>query len=193
VLRDEPKRLLAALELTPWSRQEYDQSHIETGNSVEDARRFMVRCWQAHASDLAKKTGWKHRGAAQRAAGMSHRWNKLPDQLWAIVWRLKDAEIECRDALDVISRFNVSDCLIYADPPYLPEIRTQSVYAEEMTADDHKDLLAALVEHSGPVVLSGYASALYDDTLAGWRRITLKPPKVEAGSSRTEVLWVNHV
>jgi len=69
---------------------------IPTGEPVEDARRFVVQCWQAHASDLAKKTGWKARGVHQRAEGMSHRWQKVPDQLRTLAWRLSDAEIENR-------------------------------------------------------------------------------------------------
>lgn len=190
VLRDRTEDLCWALETTPWSRDEYAISHIATGDDLEDARRFVVRCWQAHASDLAKKTGWKNRGVRQRAQGMSHRWKKVPDQLRALAWRLADAEIENRPALEVMRRHAAPDCLIYADPPYLHSVRTQTMYEQEMTDDDHKAMLEVLLAHPGPVVLSGYANDLYDSALQGWDRITLKPPKVEKGASRTEVLWV---
>ena len=191
VLRDRTDELCWALEMTPWSRDEYDQSHIVTGDALEDARRFIVRCWQAHASDLAKKTGWKNRGPSQRASGMSHRWNKVPAQLQELALRLKDAEIENRDALQVIERHRAADCLIYADPPYPHSVRTQTMYSnDEMTDDDHKVLLKALLDHPGPVVISGYANDLYDDTLMTWDRIAVKPPKVEKQAPRVEVLWV---
>lgn len=190
MLRDHTDELCWLLEATPWSREEYDESHVLTGNDLEDARRFVVRCWQAHASDLAKKTGWKSRGAQQRAGGMSHRWLKVPDQLRTLAWRLSDAEIEHREALQVIKRHSSADTLIYADPPYLHSVRTQRMYGSEMTDDDHKLLLEALLEHPGPVVVSGYANPLYDDVLQDWRRLTMKPPKVEKGAVRTEVIWV---
>jgi DNA adenine methylase len=190
VLRDRADDLCWALETTPWSRDEYDQSHILTGDALEDARRFVVRCWQAHASDLAKKTGWKNRGPSQRAGGMSHRWAKVPAQLQALSFRLKDAEIENRDALEVIARHAGEDCLIYADPPYPQSVRTQTMYANEMSDDDHLALLRALREHPGPVVVSGYANPMYDEALGEWDRITTKPPKVEKQASRIEVLWV---
>ena len=190
VLRDHTEALCWALETTPWSRDEYDQSDTLTGESLEDARRFVVRCWQAHASDLAKKTGWKNRGPSQRAAGMSHRWSKVPAQLTALALRLKDAEIENRDAVEVIRRHAAADCLIYADPPYLHSVRTQTMYSDEMTDDDHLLLLAALHDHPGPVVVSGYANPMYDESLSAWRRLTTKPPKVEKQASRIEVLWV---
>lgn len=190
VLRDHTEDLCWALETTPWSRTEYEESDQITGDPVEDARRFVVRVWQAHASDLAKKTGWKNRGVHQRAGGMSHRWQKVPDQLRTLAWRLSDAEIECRDALSVIRRFNAPDVLIYADPPYLHETRTQRMYAEEVEVAHHVELLEALLTHQGPVVLSGYDNSLYDEALLGWAKVTMKAPKVEKGAARSEVLWV---
>lgn len=190
MLRDRTDELCWLLETTPWSREEYDQSHLLSGDDLEDARRFVVRCWQAHASDLAKKTGWKSRGAQQRAGGMSHRWLKVPEQLRELAWRLGDAEIEHRDAVEVIARHASADCLIYADPPYPHSVRTQHMYGFEMTDADHERLLAALLAHPGQVVLSGYANPMYDDALSDWERVTLKPPKVEKGAVRVEVLWV---
>ncbi|GAA1481076.1 DNA adenine methylase [Gordonia sinesedis] len=190
VLRDRTDELLWCVETTPWSRSEYDQSHVLTGDDLEDARRFIVRIWQAHASDLAKKTGWKNRGSSQRARGMSDRWQRVPEELSVMAQRLQHAEIEKRPALQVIKRFSTPDTLIYADPPYLPETRTQKMYAEEMTREEHVELLEALLAHRGKCVLSGYANDLYDAMLKGWERVELKAPKVEAGAARTEVLWV---
>ncbi|PBC35772.1 DNA methyltransferase [Rhodococcus sp. ACPA4] len=190
VLRDRTDDLLFALETTPWSREEYDDSHIVTGDELEDARRFVTRIWQAHASDLAKKTGWKNRGSRQRAGGMSLRWQRVPSELSELAMRLKDAEIEHRPAIEVIRRFATQDTLIYADPPYLMETRTQKMYASEMSVQEHVEMLDALVAHPGPVVISGYANHLYDEKLTGWKKILIKPPKVEKAAERMEVLWV---
>lgn len=190
VLRDRTEDLCWALETTPWSREEYDDSHVLTEDPLEDARRFVVRIWQAHASDLAKKTGWKNRGVRQRARGMSVRWQRVPTELAELAWRLQDAEIENRPALEVIRRFSADDCLIYADPPYLPSTRTQKMYGEEMTQDEHVEMLEALMKHPGPVVLSGYDNELYNDFLVDWRDVSVKPPKVEKAAVRMEKLWV---
>lgn len=190
VLRDQTDELLWKLELTPWSREEYDQSDIPADDPLEDARRFVVRVWQAHASDLAKKTGWKNRGSSQRARGMSDRWSRVPAELVLLAERMQHAEIEHRPALQLIKRFSTEDTLIYADPPYLSETRTQKMYAQEMNFQEHVELLEALLAHRGTAVLSGYANELYDSMLTGWERIELKAPKVEAGAARTEVLWI---
>lgn len=191
VLRDRTDDLLWQVQLTPWSREEYDHSDEASAEELEAARRFVVRIWQAHASDLAKKTGWKNRGPSQRAKGMSDRWRRVPDELRSLAERLQHAEIENRPALEVIRRFSSEDVLIYADPPYLPETRTQRMYAEEMTREEHVELLEALLSHRGRVVVSGYGNALYDKMLDRWDRFQLKAPKVEGGASRTEVLWVS--
>lgn len=190
VLRDRTEDLRWALEATPWSREEYDVSHIQTGDPLEDARRFVVRIWQAHASDLAKKTGWKNRGVRQRARGMSIRWQRVPAELAELADRLSDAEIENRPALEVMKRFAASDCLIYADPPYLPSTRTQKMYGQEMTEQEHVEMLEVLAAHPGPVVLSGYENELYSEILKGWKEVSVKPPKVEKAAVRMEMLWV---
>ncbi|NJK42266.1 MAG: DNA adenine methylase [Aquincola sp.] len=191
VLRDQTDELLFALEATPWSRDEYDASHVLTGNALEDARRFVTRIWQAHASDLAKKTGWKSRGSKQPARGMSVRWQRVPSELAELALRLKDAEIENRPAIEVMRRFSTPDTLIYADPPYLMETRTQRMYAHEMSVDEHLEMLDVLSSHPGPVVISGYENSIYDKRLRrGWRTVKVKPPKVEKQAARMEVLWV---
>lgn len=190
VLRNQTEELCWAVETTPWSREEYDQSDVVTGDPMEDARRFVVRIWQAHASDLAKKTGWKNRGVRQRARGMSVRWQRVPEELTQLAWRLADAEIENRPALEVVKRFAADDCLIYADPPYLPSTRTQKMYGQEMTEEEHVEMLDLLNAHPGPVVLSGYDNDLYNEKLLSWEHVSLKPPKVEKAAVRVEKLWV---
>lgn len=81
--------------------------------------------------------------------------------------------------------------LIYADPPYLMQTRGGPQYRHEMTWQDHEALLDALLRHKGYVILSGYASRLYDDTLKGWHRIEYASYNQRA-ERRTEVLWFNY-
>ena len=51
-------------------------------------------------------------------------------------------------------------------------------------------LLAALLEHKGTVILSGYPREMYDRELKGWSRTTRKSYNQNA-DQRTEVLWCN--
>lgn len=85
-----------------------------------------------------------------------------------------------------------SDCLVYCDPPYLPSTRRKlRMYRHELSARDHRRLLRASRNCSCPVMLSGYASTMYDEELAGWHRFThwaITRGKV----MREEVCWCNY-
>ncbi|WP_170973189.1 DNA adenine methylase [Paenibacillus polymyxa] len=84
--------------------------------------------------------------------------------------RLKEIQIEIRPALQVIGRYQREDVLIYADTPYIMGTRNGDIYRNEMTDDDHSELLNALKDHSGPVLIFGYSNELYDDMLSDWQR-----------------------
>jgi len=191
VIRTRRDELIALVEMTPWSRVEYESSCERSGDELEDARRFLVRCWQAFGTRLDKMTGWRNIGTA-RAATVTL-WNALPDRILAVAERLKNAEIETRPALEVIARHRSPDVLIYADPPYVLSTRSGGrMYQHEMTDIEHQQLLDMLDEHPGPVALSGYACALYDDRLTHWTRLT-RSAHAELASQRMEVLWLNKV
>jgi len=191
MIRTRGPELCAQIEMTPWARDEYDASFQQTGDPLEDARRFLVRCWMAHGTRLNSKTGWRNRGSAD--GGLTYSlWNQVPERIAVVIEKLKYAEIENRDALEIIERYSDDpDALMYVDPPYVLATRAGALYEHEMKKDqEHLDLLDALDKHVGPVVLSGYAHPLYDERLAGWQRVT-KASAVEKGQTRTEVLWLN--
>ena len=62
VLRDSPDELKRVLELTPYSREEYDLSFVPCEEPVEKARRFMVKTTQAIGAKLngTSKCGWRN-------------------------------------------------------------------------------------------------------------------------------------
>ena len=64
------------------------------------------------------------------------------------------------------------------------------MYRHELSRDDHVTLLGFLRGLAGHVVLSGYPAALYDETLADWRRIERRA-MADGARARTEVLWLN--
>lgn len=198
VVRERPADLAAAAALTPYARAECDLAWAEerVGEPVEDARRFLVRCWMNHGQKQVRKGGWAHTTGASRngrASGVPNRagqWAQLPDRIWAVVGRLQGVQIESRPALDLIARHAHADCLIYADPPYPRATRTEGLYRDEMTDADHGALLDALDAHPGPVILSGYACPLYDGRLVHWHRTEIAA-NAEKGLPRTEVIWRN--
>jgi DNA adenine methylase len=195
VIRERPEELARLIEFTPWARDEYYASYEQTGDPLEGARRFLVRCWQAHGTRLGNRTGWRHN--IQGPNGGLNGWNNLPKSIIKIAKRFDGVQIESQPAVEIIGRHNFENVLIYADPPYVWETRTdrdrgRKMYHHEMTDQEHIELLDALDAHSGPVLLSGYACPLYDERLSKWDRHSCKA-QAECGQTRIEVLWLNQV
>lgn len=190
VVRERGEELAQLIELTPYARSEYYASYEETGDPLEDARRFLVRSWQAHGFKMYCRTGWRNNGV-KSLQPVTVLWNDVPRRIRVVINRLKQAEIESTPAIALIERYNAPDALIYADPPYpLSTRKNRKLYRHEMTDDDHLLLLDTLDRHAGPVVLSGYHCELYDKRLSHWRAIE-QSARADKGGTRTEVLWLN--
>lgn len=196
VIRDQPQELAELIELTPWSRDEYGICSKGIRNpetsALERARQLIVLGWQSFGGKkITTPTSWRLReGSGQNPLSA---WNKVPDRIRQVAERLKGAQIENRPAVKIITRFNNPEVLIYADPPYLGESRTLNLYRHEMhKAEEHLELLDALLSHLGPVLLSGYPSDLYDIQLKTWKRVETSAV-AQSGAQRTEVLWLNPV
>lgn len=122
------------IEFTPWSREEYDNVLLpamatevvpRSGNDIEDARRFLVRCWQAFGSKTSDKVGWKNDVQGKQGKSAVKVWNQLPQRILKVTDRLKTVQIENRPALEVIERHKYPGVLIYADPPIRYRLGTE--------------------------------------------------------------------
>lgn len=197
VIRERPEELERAVALTPYSREEYEAAWErrkagDVTDPVELARLTLVRYWQAHGSDGHKKSGWRNNVTGQTGTSIARQWSRLPERIVPILERLKEAQIEQAPAVEVIRRFAHPEVLIYADPPYVLSTRSQRQYNVEMADNaQHVELLEALLDHPGPVILSGYDNDLYNDMLPGWQKLQRKT-QCEGGGARTEVLWLNY-
>jgi DNA adenine methylase len=191
VIREDGERLAALIEMTPWAREEYELSYAPTDDPMERARRFVVRSQMAHAGKLSSPSGWTH-GDIKGNIGVipAKTWLGVPNRIRALTDRLMGAEIEHKNAIEIIQYYKSDNWLIYLDPPYPLSTRNGAMYAHEMTDAGHAALLDALDTHPGPVVLSGYHCALYDDRLAHWHTRE-RQVQAEKGNTRTEVLWLN--
>lgn len=193
-IRERGDELARAVALTPYSREEYENAFEHSGvtDPVERARLFLLQHWQGHGFRTYCRSGWKNDIAGREYGYAVRYWDRLPAWVADTVERLKEVQIEQMPAVDLIRRFRRPDVLIYADPPYLLSTRKmKKQYRFEMSDSDHVELLAALKDHPGPVMLSGYDSALYNDTLSGWQKLQTAA-RAEKGLRRTETLWVNY-
>lgn len=198
VLRDRPEELARVCALTPHARAEHAAAaHLDVDDDLERARRVWVRLTQGRAGQL-QKTGWRfHADPSGSSIGMPAYMRGYVDRIMPAAERLRNVSLECRPAVDVIAQYGQHpDVLLYLDPPYLGSTRHGSTvgYRHEMKSeDDHAEMLDAIRELPCSVVLSGYASELYEDRLAGWSRVEI-PASTGQGSvwsERVEVVWSN--
>ena len=189
VCRDYPEELAKAINMTPFSREEFQKCYEKSDILIEQARRTIVRYHQSFGTSNSSKNSWKNvqTYGGPRTATM---WNYLPETVIECCSRLKQAQIECTDAITLIERYNNENTLIYCDPPYLQELRKKNIYKVEMPDEKHIELLEALKVSKSKIVLSGYDNELYNDYLKDW--ITdEKTTTVQMGLHRTEKLWMN--
>lgn len=198
-LRNQGAKLIKAISLTPFSREELIKAcHPEPELSkLERARRFYVRARQTRTglAQTSSEGRWAHCVLTSRASmsGAVSRWLGAIDGLPEIVQRLQRVQIENAPALEIIERYDTEETLFYLDPPYVHESRNDSkAYGHEMTDAEHIELAELLHSIKGRAVLSGYRSRLYDKLFAEWTRLdaSLKTCNSSKGK-RQESLWLN--
>lgn len=193
VLREDTARLMALIELTPFSREEHRQAWQVAADPLERARRFYVRCWQSwgagtHATPGA--AGWQTQKSTRRGTTAVEGWRDI-GHLATIANRLLGVQIENDNALDVIDRFDTQATLFYVDPPYLASTRNKSrAYRHELSDEQHHQLADRLQAVQGMVVLSGYENLLYSRLYRGWQKVTISTTNRNCNSVQ-EVLWLS--
>lgn len=168
-LRNQGPKLIKAIGLTPFSREELALACTpEQGLSkLERARRFYIRARQTRTglAQTSSRGRWAHCVLTSRAgmSGSVSRWLGSVERLSEIAQRLQRVQIENAPAIEVIQRYDTEHTAFYVDPPYVHSARRDSAaYGYEMTDKDHEALAEVLNGARGRVVLSGYRTNLYD-------------------------------
>lgn len=124
------------------------------------------------------------------------------DRIFAVSERLQGVTIIHGNTLDLFDELpymlDNPNMLTYLDPSYLPDTReSPDVYKHEMSVDDHIRLLKQIRSAKCGVVISGYASDLYESHLDKFvrreyhTRVNMSKRKDGKCNDRVEVLWSN--
>ena len=181
-LRDDPERLVPLLELTPYSRSEWEAA--KTGwwiaeDPVERARQWYVVASQSFGAMVARdsRPSWDHSKGATIPKSNGRGWggerlgrmhlnraastaNRI-DNVWLFVLRMRLVQIECLDWRACLDRYDHEDCVFYLDPPYVAGTRRAGGYEHELSDDDHAELVDRVLALEGVAVVSGYDHELY--------------------------------
>jgi len=198
-LRNQGAKLIKAISLTPFSREELIKACRPEPNltKLERARRFYVKARQTRTglAQTSSEGRWAHCVLTSRAgmAGAVSRWLGAVEGLPEIVQRLQRVQIENAPALEIIERYDTNETLFYLDPPYVHESRGDTkAYGYEMTDSEHIELANLLYQIKGRAVVSGYRTKLYDKLFNDWIRVDA-PVKTcnSSKGKRQESLWLN--
>lgn len=207
VLRTRTDELINVCELTPYSLDEQRACRDPAGDpdtttpegELELARRVWVRQRQNFGGRQGANTGWR-RGTAKMSVAVGTE-NRL-QQFRLFAEKMRRVEINNTDAVELIKTYAKPGVFIYEDPPYIPESRGSNCdYAHEMSYERHQALIEATlaaVAAGAHVMVSGYASELYDTAYKSWRRVELAHTvgslafASEEMRQRTEVLWMSY-
>lgn len=201
VLRTQKEKLVEAVALTPFSREEFFialTTKAEPISDLERTRQFYVRARQtrtglAQTSSLGRWANCKNTSRAGMS-GVVSRWIGGLGSLGEIADRLLRVQIENRPAVDVVKLYDNSSTLFYVDPPYVHESRGDAkAYGFEMNDDEHARLASSLHACKGKVAISGYHCPLMDRLYSNWNRHESAEKYCHSVKQpRTETLWTNY-
>lgn len=201
-LRKHPKKLIEAISLTPYARQELlkvRRSNKPT-NKLERARRFLVASMFAVNGVFGQERGgfsYSLSYSRENKEARVNRWYNLPLRLTEVVERLRSVRIEKKDALKLLEDYvDRPATLVYIDPPYLAE-RTNGYDRDVDSEDFHKRLLRLANKAKCMIIISGYQNQVYEAALSRERGWSVKRIKASTRDSsgqthrRTEIIWMN--
>jgi DNA adenine methylase len=204
MLRDRGAELQRALELTPFSREEFELSYTLASDPLEAARRTVARSFMGFGSAAATGERSGFRANSNRSGTTpAHDWANFAPAVEALTDRMRGVVIENRDALAVMVHHDSPQTLHYCDPPYVHSTRSGKVrgivsqgrasgkaYRHEMDDEHHRQFSLVARSLEGMVVVSGYPCPLYNELFEGWERFE-RPAYADGARERTEVVWLN--
>ena len=206
---------------TPYAVEEFDAAlqvlakpPAHVGPDIERAWAFFVRGSLGFSGAGESRGNWR-RSFMSSGGGMAQvtsNWRTRTALLEAWRDRLLHAQIDNKNALELIEYWDSPETVFYLDPPYVEDTRVSlNVYSHEMNDYDHVRLTDVMLKVQGRIVLSGYKTSHYHRLeQAGWIRLDkeiLSPAtrifdephgtRVRGNNSqrakRTECLWINRV
>ena len=198
--------------LLPYSRQLYREALAaweSQKDSIQRAALWFVVARQSFSGKFGKGWSYSIRSSARSTTTDVSTWLSGISKLPEIHARLQRVQIENLDWRECLQKYDTPETLWYLDPPYVPATRKATkVYRHEMSLEEHIELIDAVQQLAGCVVLSGYAHEAYkplDD--AGWKRKDWKVTAAAIGKTRltgllgtgalkaigarTECVWLN--
>ena len=202
MLRNHYDELLRTIYFTPFSRAELNKiitdsiNNVELSN-IERARRYFIKCQLGFGANGSQNNhyGCGFEWAIQQSNFYRiDNWNLKLLKLAKTVARLRQFQIENRNAIKLFDNVNKKGNIIYFDPPYLLSLRkSKKRYRYEVENDFHYKIAEKAKTANCFIAISGYDSPLYDDIFSDFYKSIDKAKKTNVGKNLVrECLWTNY-
>ena len=200
-LRDEPNEFIGRLRRTKYKESTFKSNLKKAESPFEDyvdyaVNEFILR--RMSRGGLKKAFGWSDRKRGGQP-GDVNAWETIIELLPSISSRISDVNIISESFESVVSNWDEENTLTYLDPPYLHSTRNETstdAYEHELTVEQHIQLLNMIKNARGKIVISGYQSRLYKETLVGWKckkkEIANHSSQSKTKERKIECIWMNY-
>lgn len=200
-LRDEPKEFIDRLKKIKYTEKAFKMAMARSEQPFEDyiehgINEYMLR--RMSRGGMKKAFAWSDRLRGGKP-GDVNAWETMLEELPSIAERVSKAIILNKSVFEMMKIWDDEECLIYLDPPYLHETRSEGashIYKHEMTVEDHISLLGLARASKAKVIISGYSAPLYNRNLKGWKckkkNIANHSSQSKTKERRVECLWMNY-
>ncbi len=207
VVRNDAGSLQRVLQLSPYSRKEYEISlnHIKNilknkveNYGIEEARMLLIILQQGRPHSLYQSQGsWRGQPDINRShlSSITRNFQNKKNLIPKIAERLENVVLECLSWESMLKKYNKKDVFIFADPPYWGNRKKLYGKDEMMNTESHLSLAKGLLNFSGKVMLCGRKEKKhpYDLILPKWNKV-MKKTKRNIGHRETiECLWSNYL
>lgn len=186
--------LQALVQQTPHSRAlhrdanvMYEHPHLFT--DLERAWAFWVLCNQGYAGKIGRSWGYGTSNC-ERERSLKFKREYFVEDLQQ---RLEQVQIDCTDALHMITLRDREEAFFYVDPPYY---NSNMGHYDDYTIEDYERLLDALSRIKGKFLLSSYPSDILERFTQqhGWHQIQIGMTCMASAKrkSKVEVLTANY-
>jgi DNA adenine methylase len=200
-LRDESKEFIGKLKDISYKEETFTNALERSKDKFDDYIELAVNEYvlrRMSRGGMKRAFAWSDRERGGKP-GDVNAWETMLKQLPLVADRIKKVTILNANFLSIAKIWDDEKTLIYIDPPYLPETRTEGstdVYDHEMSVEDHINILNFIKDARSKIAISGYQSPLYNKHLKNWKvakkNIANHASQQAVKASRTEFLWTNY-
>lgn len=193
-------QLMERLRWTVYAVEEFREARKQFTDPVKKAWATVVRSFMGiSVSGIRENSGFRMGNVSlatydqegkRTFRNCARDWSGWKENLVNIRDRLANVMIYSMDAVRFIRLMDSPDCLLYVDPPYVHQTRSDTRYKIDLPC--HQDLITALLTTKSKVVLSGYENEDYECfDFMGWRKVSKKSRANMSTNDRTEYLWIS--